>query len=122
MSKTSFYEQVKEELLSQFASVIDEIRTVSLQNRQDVRILTDQVSTLNEIRANNEKIFVNITGDVEMLARKNEVLSSRVPSIQVKLSDVSAKLTKFTSIFEIPTSGKVCQASNVRNSKKNCLY
>lgn len=49
VSMTSFYEQVKEELLSQFASVIDEIRTVSLQNRQDLSILTDQVSTLNEI-------------------------------------------------------------------------
>lgn len=124
-SEISFYEQVKDELLFQFASVVNEIRTLSVQNRQDVSILTDQVSTLKEKQANNEKIFVNITGYVEILAKKNEVLSSRVSSIQIQLSNVSAKLTKFTSRFERPTSGKVCQASDVKNFKnpknQNCI-
>ena len=86
VSKTSFYEQVKEELLSQFASVIDddEIRTVSLQNRQDVSILTDQVSTLNEIQASNENIYAKITSDAA--------------STQTQLSNVLAKNQQFESV------------------------
>ena len=89
MSKTSFYEQVKEELLSQFASVIDEIRTVSLQNRQDVRILTDQVSTLNEIRANNENIYAKITIDAtstqtQLYFRMSKQKISSLPPLWMK--------------------------------------
>ena len=86
VSKASFYEQVKEdlELLSQFASVIDEIRTVSFQNRQDVSILTDQVSTLYEIRPNNENNYAKITSDAA--------------SIQTQLSNVLAKNQQIASV------------------------
>ena len=101
VSKTSFYEQVKDELLTQFASVIDEIRTVSLQNRQDVRILTDQVSTLNEIRANNENIYAKITRDAA--------------STQTQLSNVLAKNQQFDSIVDEIRTVSVQNRQDVSN-------
>lgn len=89
VSRTTFYEQIKDELFSQFASVVDEIRTLSVQNR----LLADQVSILNEQRAKDEQIIAKITSDVS--------------SIKTQLSNVSTKLTAFASRFENRIQGKV---------------
>ena len=88
-SEISFYEQVKDELLSHFASVVNEIRTLSVQNRQDVSILTDQVSTLNEIRANNENIYAKITIDAtstqtQLYFRMSKQKISSLPPLWMK--------------------------------------
>lgn len=88
-------------MLSQFASVIDEIRTVSLQNRQDVSILTDQVSTLNEILASNEGIFAKITSDAA--------------STQTQLLNVLANNQQFASVVDEIRTVSVQNRQDVSN-------
>lgn len=104
----------------QFDSVVDEIRTVSIQNRQDVNNLTVLVSKLeNKMRNESEKCFAKVTNDVEILERKTQKISQLMENFE---SRIKARFQEIGSLLNMTDIFSEENITDLSSDTRNCQF
>ena len=99
---------------------MDEIRTVSVQNRQDVNNLTVLVSKLeNKIRNESEKCFAKVTNDVEILERKTQKISQLMVNLE---SRMKARFQEIGSLLNLTDISSEENITGLSSDTRNCQF
>ena len=98
---------------------MDEIRTVSVQNRQDVNNLTVLVSKLeNKIRNESEKCFAKVTNDVEILERKTQKISQFMENLESRMTTRFQEIGSLLNMTDIFSEENITRLPlDIRNSQ-----